>query len=143
METVSLDTEQRKTARTILKEISAGEISLPTDVVDSWKTPGDSIDYSKDSREVREGEDFIDPAKIEGTFSSTIHRLESGRLAKILKWMIEEEFEVRNIYPPVVEKRGNRYYVSTDGHHRCIAAKAIGLERLYVEYEEIPPERLK
>lgn len=143
METVSLDEAQRERAIALAKKLEADEIDSPTDVVTSWEPPSDSLDwdsYREDDVRFEQGEQFVDTAKIKGPLASTEHRLEQQRLKKVLAWLINGEFEVQNIYPPYLEKRGERYYVSTDGHHRCMAAKAVGLDELYVEFEEVPPE---
>lgn len=143
METISLDEKQREKALDILRGLSEGDIKSPTDVVDVWETPDTIVDLSEKEGKYPEYEGFVSPARIRGTFESTIHRLEPGRLAKVLKWLIEGEFEIKNIYPPSLQKRGEQYYVTNDGHHRCIAAKAICLEELYVWYSEVPPELLE
>ncbi len=53
--------------------------------------------------------------------------------------MLKGEFEVQHMAPPVLQRRGDRFYVTSDGHHRSMVAKAIGLDELYVEYEVVPP----
>lgn len=57
--------------------------------------------------------------------------------------MIKGDFEVQNSYPPVLQRRGDCFYVSTDGYHRSMVAKAIGLDELYVEYTVVPPNLLE
>lgn len=47
--------------------------------------------------------------------------------------MVAGEYDLRRLYPPVLQKREERYFVLNDGIHRSIAAKAVGLDELYVE----------
>jgi hypothetical protein len=143
MDYLELDDEQRDRAIEIYKRVVDGEVQSPTDVVDSWETPERVIDDDEHDGTFPSHENFIAPENIVGTFSSTIHRVETGRLQTILKWMVEGEFETQHWCPPVVQKREDRYYVTSDGHHRCMAAKAVGLDELYVEYTVVPPELLE
>jgi hypothetical protein len=140
METISLTDEQEERARDIYHRLHDGEVTHPTDIVE-WREPTKSIDYQTKEDTLPRYEEFIDPADIKGTTGST-GRLEKGRLSTALVRLIQGEFEVKNIYPPVLQKLGDGYYVTTDGHHRCIAAKAVGLDEFYVEYEEVPDRLL-
>lgn len=143
MDYLELDEEQRDRAIEIYKRIEDGKVRSPTDVVESWETPKVVVDDSEYDGTFPRDEDFISPAKIAGTFHSTIHRVETGRLQTILKWMVEGEFQTQHMCPPVVQKREDRYYVTADGHHRCMVAKAVGLDELYVEYSVVPLELLE
>jgi len=68
--------------------------------------------------------------------------MEKGRLKGVLTYLLRGEFEVQNSYPPMLQKRGSQFYVTDDGNHRSMVAKAIGLERLYVSYSEVPLDLL-
>lgn len=142
MDYLELTDEQRERAIEIYKRIKSGAVQSPTDVVDSWETPETVVADSESDEPFPRHEEFIDPSKIAGTFPSTIHRLETGRLQTVLVWMVEDRFETKNLCPPMVRKQQDRYYVTDDGHHRCLAAKAVGLDEFYVEYSEVPPALL-
>jgi hypothetical protein len=143
MSTISLDEAQRNIAIDLLEQVESDEVTVPTDFLDEWGTPDDSIDDSaKGDREFPQHKEFVSPTKIKGALGSS-SRLEPVRLQQVLKWMVEENFEDQRPYPPHLQKWGERYYVCSDGHHRCMAAKAVGLEELYVEYEEVPIELLE
>lgn len=140
METISLTDEQEERARDICRRLRDGEITHPTDIVE-WREPVKSIDYQTKEDPLPRYKEFIDPGNIRGTTGST-GRLEKGRLGAALVRLIQGDFEVKNNYPPVLQKLGDGYYITTDGHHRCIAAKAVGLDEFFVEYEEVPDHLL-
>lgn len=54
--------------------------------------------------------------------------------------MLKGEFEVQHMASPVLQRRGDRFYVTSDGRHRSMVARAIGLDELYVEYGIVPLE---
>lgn len=139
-ETISLTKEQRERARRLLKQTVDGDVETPTDVVDSWEEPATTKKQNECQSPQHEG--FISPSAIAGSVEFS-NRLEKHRLKKILAYLLKGNFELRNSYPPVLEKREDRFYVTTDGHHRCMVAKGIGLERLYVEYTEVPRDLLE
>lgn len=143
MDYLELNEEQQDRAIEIYNRIEDGEVQSPTDVVESWETPEVVVDDSEYDGMYPRDEDFISPKKIAGTFSSSIHRVETGRLQTILKWMVEGEFQTQHMCPPMVQKIDGRYYVTDDGLHRCMVAKAVGLDELYVEYSVVPPELLE
>lgn len=141
-ETLTLTPEQTQRAVELLKRTNDGEVNSPTDVVDSWHDPKTSI-----NRNLKEGtypryEEFVSPDAIAGSAGFS-NRVEENRIKSVLVNMIENNFEVQNSAPPVLQKRKGRYYVTSDGHHRCMVAKAIGLDELYAEYSEVPPELLE
>ncbi|WP_136690047.1 hypothetical protein [Halorhabdus amylolytica] len=140
MQTISLTDGQEERAREIYHRIQDGGITHPTDIVE-WQEPTKSINYQEKESTLPRYEGFIDPADIKGAIGST-DRLERNRLSAALVRLIQGDFEVKNSYPPVLRKLGDNYYVTTDGRHRCIAAKAVALEEFYVEYEEVPDRLL-
>jgi len=142
METISLNDDQRERAVRLLERLAEGEIQHPTDVFDSWALPEDSVNHQQKDEPFPTGRKFVDPSGIEGP-GHDLHRLKPGRLAKVLQWLIEGEYQVKHSVPPIVEKREDRYYVIQDGRHRCIAARAIGFDELYVEFQTVPPHLLE
>lgn len=143
METVSLTEAQSDRARNLLRRLSADEIHVPTDVVDTWDPPEEFVDYGELEKSFTRQHGFISPSRIQGTFETTVNRLETGRLAKVLKWMLDGTYQVRHSVPPALQKRRDRYFVTSDGHHRCLAAKALELDEFYVVYEEVPAKLLE
>jgi hypothetical protein len=140
METISLTEEQEERARDIYQRLQDDEITRPTDIIE-WREPTKTIDYQAQKKSFPRYKELVDPGEIEGTTGSTA-RLEKHRLTTVLAWLIKGEFEVRDEYPPVLQKRDGGYYITADGHHRCIAAKAVGLDEFYVEYAEVPEQLL-
>lgn len=142
MPTISLDDDQRKLAIELHQSLSNDEIQSPDDFLDTWKTPDYSVRFSEIDGSLDLYEDYVSPEDIKGPAGQDTQRLEPGKLMNKLKWMVEGDFEEERMYPPMLQKRGEDYYVTNDGLHRCLAAKALDLDRLYVEYEEIPEEAL-
>jgi hypothetical protein len=141
-ETLTLTPEQTQRAVNLLKRTDDGEVGSPTDIVDSWNDPKTTI-----NRDLKEGtypryEDFVSPDAIAGSVGLS-NRLEENRIKRVLVNMLEDNFEVQNSAPPVLQKRKGRFYVTSDGHHRCMVARTIGLNELYAEFSEVPPEILE
>lgn len=141
-ETLSLTAEQSKRTKELLKRTVDGEVRSPTDIVDTWEEPDTTINRERKEGTFSRYEGFINPDAIAGSDGFS-HRLEQHRLKEVLAHMLKGNFEVQHEYPPVLQKRGDRFYVTTDGHHRCMVAKAIGLERFYVRYDEVPENLLE
>jgi len=141
-ETLSLTPQQRERAKEILKQTVNGEVESPVDIVDSWEEPDTTIDRERKEKMFPKREGFIPPEAIAGSVAAS-NRLEQGRIKKVLAHMLKDNFEVQNSYPPVLQKREDRFYVTSDGHHRCMVAKTIGLEELYTEYTEVPTHLLE
>jgi hypothetical protein len=140
-ETLTLTPEQTHRAVKLLKRTDDGEVQSPTDVVESWHKPRTSINGDAEERTYPRSEDFVSPDAIAGS-AALPNRLEENRIKAVLVCMLEDNFEVKNSAPPVLQKRKGRYYVTSDGHHRCLVARALGLDELYAEYSEVPPELL-
>ena len=141
-ETLTLTPEQTHRAVKLLKRIDDGDIRSPTDVVDSWHDPKTSINRDQKEGTYPRYEGFVSPDAIAGSVGLS-NRLEDSRIKGVLVNMLEDNFELQNSAPPVLQKRKGRYYVTSDGHHRCMVARAIGLDELYAEYSEVPPELLE
>lgn len=143
-ETLSLNRSQRKTAERILDRI-AGSIECPEDVVDDWECIDESFDYQEIRKYIYENvdhdiprqRDFVPVSKIAGSISSDF-KVMQNRLKSILNILISNKYTIYPENPPKLEKVGSRYYVSTDGHHRVIAFKALGLDKMCVEYIKTP-----
>lgn len=140
-ETLTLTPKQRVRAKRLLKWTREGYVESPTDVVDSWEEPDSNIDWERKDGLFPQQEGFINPSAIAGSVGMS-NRLEKHRIKKVLAHMLKGEFEVQNMAPPVLQQRGDSFYVTTDGHHRSMVARAIGLDELYVEYEVVPAEFL-
>lgn len=141
-ETLSLSEAQETRARELLNKAIDGELDSPKDVVDTWEEPESSISANQRQEEYHLHREFVPPKKIGGsTYASD--RLNVTRLAKVLEAMITGEYEVETYAPPLLQKRGEYFYVNGDGHHRSMAAKAIGLEELYAEYMVVPADLLE
>lgn len=141
-ETLTLTSEQEQRAAELLKRTDNGEVDSPTDIVDSWHDPKTSINRDQKEGTYPRYEDYVSPEAIAGSVGLS-NRLEKNRIKGVLVNMLEDNFEVQNSAPPVLQKRKGRYYVTSDGHHRCMVARAIGLDELYAEYSEVPPELLE
>lgn len=141
-ETLSLSMKQRERAVELLRRVNNGDVHSPTDVVDVWESPESTIDRSRKEGTFPQQKEFISPEPISGSLGME-NRLEQHRLKEVLAYLLEGEFEVRNSFPPVVQKRDGRFYVSTDEHHRSMVAKAIELDKLYVEYTVVPSALLE
>lgn len=138
-ETLTLTPEQSTRAKQLLKRTCDGAVESPTDVVDTWEEPDSTIDRGRKEDLFPQQEGFITPSSIAGSVGAS-NRLEKNRIKKVLAHMLKGEFEVQHMAPPVLQWRGDRFYVTSDGHHRSMVARAIGLDELYVEYEIVPPE---
>lgn len=141
-ETLTLTPAQEERAKNLLSRTLEGDIQSPTDVVDSWDNPNSSIDRDQKEDTLPQYEGFVTPSAIAGPLGSpSWFKLHS--IKGVLACMIEGDFEVRNMAPPSLQKRGDRFYVTNDGHHRSMVARAIGLDELYAHYTIVPPEHLE
>lgn len=140
-ETLTLTSDQRGRARRLLKRAIDGDVRTPTDVVDSWDDPNSSINRDRKEDDLPHHKGFVPPSAIKGSLGMST-RLEEGRIKAVLAHMLKGEFEVENSFPPTLQKRGDSFYVTNDGHHRSMVARAIGLDELYAQYTVVPPELL-
>ncbi|GGL67257.1 hypothetical protein [Halocalculus aciditolerans] len=145
METYSLTDPQRDRAKELYHKVDDGEISASTELVNEWKTPpripdpklGSDSDYLPYPEET----EFINPSNIAGTFESNINRFNSGRIKSHLARFHNDEFWREDPAPPRLQKIDNEYYVTSDGIHRSLTAKALALPELKCIYS-IPPEEV-
>lgn len=144
-ETISLSKAQRKTAERILERVSEGCVDRPEDLVNEWKSVDEDFDYQKITTHVFEnvdGEiprkrDFISVSKIAGTTHSDPNIMQH-RMENVLNLLISGEYQKQPEHPPKLEKIGDEYYVSVDGHHRVMAFKSLRLDEIYVKYIDTP-----
>lgn len=141
-EALSLTVEQLRHAKRLYERINDGDIESPSDFVEPWKTPDSNFDERQEEPRPPRQQCFIPPDQIMGTVDDT-DRLETNRINKILATMVNEEYEVQPNFPPLLQRRGDCFYVDGDGHHRSMVAKAIGLEKMYVKCEMVPPALLR
>jgi len=138
---VTLDSDQKARAQELLSRYNDGEINRPEDIVDEWGDPQTRqthIEYDISTKN-----EYIDPREIVGRVEGETTHFEPAKAAQILYWLYTGEFDQFKRLPPTLEKRPEGYFVTTDGTHRCIVAKGLPLEKLYVEYHEIPASALE
>lgn len=133
---VTLDVEQKARAEKLLRKYQDDGLNAPKDVVDEWRRP--QTRKTNHDFDTTQREEYIDPTEIVGRLGSGATHFEPGKAAKHLSWLYKGEFDRLKSYPPMLEKRPEGYFVTDDGTHRSIAAKGIGLDRLYVEYYSVP-----
>lgn len=141
-QTLSLDTDSKERALDLLKRVDNDDVHSPKDIVDEWENPKSTINREEKDGLFPQYRGFISPKLILGSLGME-GRLETHRIKEVLVYLLEGKFEVQNSFPPVLQKREGLFYVSTDGHHRCMIAKAIELDELYVEYTVVPSELLE
>lgn len=128
---MSLSEEQRKKAEQLRAKITDGKVEIPEDFIE-WNTlTAGGYKHGAKRKTV------IDATKIEGPFSeSHAERLEGPRAVKILTKLLDGDWELKGTkFPPVVVEIDGEYYVATDGLHRSMVHKYLGLD-LYVELHE-------
>jgi hypothetical protein len=143
-DTVQLSEDQRERATKILDLLNEQKISYTDEIVEDWEYNMRGIEYSnlKPAKnyfyngEVHPDREFIPVSKIAGTTHSR-SEFKQHRLRRVLNWLIDGEFQVRDERPPTLEKYSDSYWVSMDGHHRVIAFKSIGIEEMFVRYMEV------
>jgi hypothetical protein len=141
METYSLSESQRERAKTLYEQVDAGEITSPTEFVDEWQPRHKVTDYDPELVPYPEATEFIDPSKIAGTTKTNLSRFSSGRIKTHLARFYHGEFERQRRCPPRLQKIEGQFYVTSDGIHRSLTAKALGISELYVKYS-IPPKEV-
>jgi len=141
-ETLTLASKQRERAETLLRRTIDGDVQAPTDIVDTWNDPDSSINRNWKEGHLPQYEGFVAPSAIKGSIGMA-DRLETSRIKTVLAYLLKGKFEVQSPWPPTLQQRGNRFYVTNDGHHRSMVARAIGLDELYAEYTVVPPELLE
>jgi hypothetical protein len=141
MSNVTLNSKQAARATKLKQELNSGRVSQPQDInrVRPWtkitfsqmqSQTSEDLTQSGNSEKVTE---FVDPDNIIGVDGDTEHRLENSRLIKVLSWMLDGNFDNRSSDRPQYIKFQGDYYVSTDGVHRSMACKAVGVEAIQAD----------
>jgi len=140
-DTVSLTARQREKATELLDQVTNGEIEVPGDIVDDWEYYEKDYDYEElleqPEEEFTRQRAHAPVSDIGGTTHDKIEMMDGG-LERALCLLRSGEYKVEPRRPPKLEKLGDKYYVSVDGHHRVTAFKALGLETMYIEYVDVP-----
>ncbi|MCF2165401.1 hypothetical protein KVP04_00425 [Halobacterium salinarum] len=143
METYSLTDGQRELARKLHKQVGEGKITSPSEFLDGWTSRHLIPDVNPESDIVPypERTEFIDPSKIAGTTKTNVNRFNRGRIQTHLARFHNGEFRREVPAPPRLQKIEDKYYVTSDGLHRSMVAKALDLEEIYAVYS-IPPNSI-
>lgn len=129
--TYSLTKEQERRAKTIIQNVNS--YSSPSELVDSWEAAPSNLSYDQfeEKRNVK-----VPVERIQGTDKHNINRLVNSRLESIVRLLLEGRFEKRRQkrgVPHYICVNGNDYFVDSDGNHRTIAFKAIGIDNIYAD----------
>jgi hypothetical protein len=143
MQTYSLTDSQREQAKELYYQVDEGKIASPTELVDEWNLPPriPEVDTDSDCLPFPEETEFINPSNIAGTFESNINRFNTGRIKNHLARFHNEEFWRDDPAPPRLQKIDGKYYVTSDGLHRSLTAKALDLHEVKTVYS-IPPDEI-
>lgn len=136
-ETLELTEEQFKRAKELYQLSKAEDLCVPDDLFESWKcmeSPGDSFERILVGERERS---YVSPSNIVGWENPNPSRFRCAKLRKVLGYMGEGKFELEADFPPKLIQTGNELYVSADGLHRSVAAKYIGLDRLFATVQEV------
>ena len=132
-ETMNFSIAEKDSARIILDNLDG--MDSPEDLVGNWQ----GLEKGKDKVEWVEGserKEFVDPSDIVGTDSLNVDRFKKRRLWKTAERVLQEEYFLKPDHPPCLQKVDGKYYVGSDGNHRCLVFKFIGAERLYAEVND-------
>ena len=139
--TIKLTNKQEELAEELLRRYKADELQKPLDVVEEWRVP-DTVKSSSDY-ELKVQKEHINPGAIAGTFQSSTNHFEPVKFASHVARYFQGEYMCESNLPPALDRRGDLFYVTSDGHHRSMAAKSLGIEELYVEYYTVPNRMLE
>lgn len=146
METISLTEKQRERAQNILEQIDDKEINHPEDLVNTWEPKPDDEEINEMSevnifeRRLSQDKRYVPTSNIVGNNKYSIDYIQPRRIKKITNWLLDGEFERKNFAPPTLESIGENYYIYTDGTHRVLTFKSIGIEEIYAKVTDIPME---
>lgn len=131
---VKLNQRQERMARDLSTKISNKQVKHPKDFLDVWKpTPTQGLCWGKDIKSIKNHETYIDPSKIKGTEPVNKDRFESNRILRVLAWLIKGEYKVKPDHPPDLNLIDGNYYVSSEGNHRSMSHKFLGIDKMYAE----------
>ena len=149
MSTLTLSDEQKKRAEDILKRVENGDASHPMDILDDWEpcptwSEMDAMCNGRvldEANELEREEKWVSISNVVGTDAELTDRFEEDRIEKILKWMLAGEFQPKHSDRPNYLEIGGNYYVGSDGNHRTIVSKALGVDEIFAEVTVIPVQR--
>lgn len=146
MSTLTLSDEQEKRAKDILERVKEGEVTHPNDVLDKWEgcPSWSELDAMSGGMVFNEETDlseekWVPLTNVVGTDAELTDRFEEERIEGVLEMLLAGEFKPKYTSKPpkYIEVNGD-YYVGSDGNHRTIVAKAVGLEELFADVTVIP-----
>lgn len=142
--TIELNEKQKRKARELATEVSNKQVTHPTDFLDEWKpTPTQGLCWGEDIKMVKNHETFIDPSRIKGTEPVNGNRFESDRILRVLAWLIRGEYKMKPDFPPHLNLIDGNYYVSSEGNHRSMSHKYLGIDKMFAEVTEYSLETEK
>jgi len=126
-ETITLSDSQTVKAEQLLEMLD--EDIHPSDIVSEWNpTPSrTNLEWTNI------GGEYIPVTEIIGTEKHNIDRLEPKRMKNIVELLLNGEFNREHHLAPVLCKIDGDYYVDSDGNHRVLAHKFIGIEEIYAD----------
>lgn len=136
-DTIELSHEKKKLAAQLSEQ--AQNCRTPLKFVDNWYALSEqTVEWNEDRGEKMKE---VPVDKIVGTCPQNIHRFQPYRFQKVLKKLAMGEWreEVGKPEAPHFKQVGDFYYIGSDGTHRALAFKALGIEKLYarVTYYDI------
>lgn len=134
---IELDEKQKQKAEELANGIIEGQINHPKDFLEEWKgTPDEGLCWGQDLVSKTNKETMVDPSKIKGTERVNIDRFEKNRILRVLKWLHKGEYKEKPPHPPDLNLIDGDYYVSSEGNHRSMSHKYLGIDKMYAEVTE-------
>lgn len=126
---VQLTSNQLNRVEELIEEIDT--FSEPEDVVDEWK---EEPAYEEREYLDREERMFYQTENIVGTCEMNIDRFVKGRFLKTLRLLKKGKYRKEPHFPPQIHyfQDKNEGYIGSDGIHRCLAFKAVGIEEIFI-----------
>lgn len=138
-ETVTLTDEQKQHAQAALRAVQEGVATTPQDLLNEWKAAPEWRELRNISDHGRDSDDFIEDTQkwvpvsnIIGISSDIVSEFMKGRMTSALQLLLEEEFQpwYPHDQPYLMEVCGD-FYVDSDGSHRSMACKLVGIKEIY------------
>lgn len=144
VDTLDVSPGQKELAKRMARKIP-GEIDHPEQLVErglvnEWKPfPRYEVEWVEE-----DGEDYMKVPldQVVGTDELNVTRMKPTRMKKALMLFHMEDYEKEPSHPPhlMKVKDTGEYFVGTDGNHRTLAHKILGLDYMYARvtyYEEV------
>ena len=137
---------QEELAKRLCRKIESGEVSEPNDLpIDSWKGfPRDDVEWIE---EKEEDQRMVPVKEIKGTDQLNTERLDGYRMIKALMTLGMGDYFKRPDHPPhLMHVEGDGYYVGSDGNHRTMSHKCLGIKQMYAKvtyYRKIPEKSVE